>query len=158
MLLFFVCVYLEEQTQKCKLVFRCNVFSCAWQGLPFSSQKSSSWLVCHVYMGLSSLSVLVLATKLGRYTVHMDVCMYINVCVCVCARVHACVYTWRTTVIINSCQISPCLFCIRMLMLLTFVFQQIIQKVQQLNSDPLVHGIIVQVSVCRIHKQMVLIQ
>ena len=27
-----------------------------------------------------------------------------------------------------------------------------------LNSDPLVYGIIVQVSVCRIHKQMVLIQ
>ena len=45
-----------------------------------------------------------------------------------------------------------------MMMLLTFMFQQIIQKVQQLNSDPLVHGIIVQVSVCRISKQMVLIQ
>ena len=93
-----VCVW-KSRHRNASIVFKYNVPSCAWQGLPFSSQKSSSRLVCLVYVGLSSLSVLVLAAKLGRYTVCMDVCVCtlmcvcVCVCVCVCTRACMCIHT-----------------------------------------------------------------
>ena len=89
-----VCVW-KSRHRNASIVFKYNVPSCAWQGLPFSSQKSSSRLVCLVYVGLSSLSVLVLAAKLGRYTVCMDVCVctLMCVCVCVCTRACMCIHT-----------------------------------------------------------------